>query len=597
MLDKDIDTDSQINAEYIRRNNRAEDYDETYSESYVKWATNRNEQANIGLASLRPQRYNFGNHILKAMSCATTKIGVMFMEKNLPGSLTRKLYVNHRPGVVKAIWIVYAIQDSDNRKDERGLPLFHPGIAVLGGNSVADELSKCGHSIHPSQFCKKQIDANMNTIADFLSNQIVCEHCLVERDHLLDRRMYRHDKHKINSSEFIRYYIHNRCRHARYRTDVLGLELRDLQAKSMHTHTIFRGKTERIVLDLKFKDEYAELPWILAPVPKQNTLGDTLLCAMILHATEKLINSHDLCKFKEKMVRKLMDDYHSQLYNDKRNRQDWHLTLEKALDYNVTYDKLFGILFKQADNSKIRPSRDVNGITHFCEIDYDLTLAIEILSFYFKQTIHIVRAGEMYTLGVRGSEALAKELKADNQNVVCIYYHRDELYHVNTIETEHVDIDPKLRMLFCGDIPALDVPVKAYNTFSLLVYNDMDGTNTRLSKTGKQSFVKYSDVDALETTPQPGYISRVHHAHEINMMLNSNPHKAQYRYELITFNIWKRTNKTNHLSMQIGSLISSLGLDIGSFKRLIDAYIPPQMSTYISDRHREKRLLVQGRYN
>jgi hypothetical protein len=203
----------------------------------------------------------------------------------------------------------------------------------------------------------------------------------------------------------------------------------------------------------------------------------------------------------------------------------------------------------------------------------------------------------MYTLGVRGSEALAKELKADNQNVVCIYYHRDELYHINAIETEYEDIDPKLRSLFCGEIPALDVLVKAYNTFSLLVYNDVNNTNTRLCKTGKQSFVKYSDVDALDNATQPGFVSRVHHAHEINMMLYSNPHKAQYRYELMTYNIWKRTDKTNHISMQIGSLISSLGLDIGSFKRLIDAYIPPQMSTYISDRHREKRLLVQGRYN
>ncbi len=94
------------------------------------------------------------------------------------------------------------------------------------------------------------------------------------------------------------------CKNARILSDILGYELRDLQANCPHTHTLINPMID-FWHHFELNETYNDWGIFLAPVPRQRTLGDTVLCAFQLSTKARLPTSRDLVSCKEHLVQKI----------------------------------------------------------------------------------------------------------------------------------------------------------------------------------------------------------------------------------------------------------------------------------------------------
>jgi hypothetical protein len=214
--------------------------------------------------------------------------------------------------------------------------------------------------------------------------------------------------------------------------------------------------------------------------------------------------------------------------------------------------------------------------------------------------INVIHAGFPYSIGRKNSERY-RDSAIFHQNgkpTVWLYLHRDEL--TNTLELQKRSMLPNplpaQREVIFPELPALKVPVRAYNTVSLLISTNDAETLNRFGRTNDRSHICYPGVDPLEVMAFTHEINASHPTYEFLRALRQRSSGQQYTYVLEPYMPDSRRGiaRVSHKELKCGSLIRNLGLDWPNARSLLWNYFP-SYENYTNARHQERRWVVQGK--
>jgi hypothetical protein len=167
----------------------------------------------------------------------------------------------------------------------------------------------------------------------------------------------------------------------------------------MHTHTLLGsdyGYTHRFEL----KEHYNEWPYVLAPVPRQRTLGDTLLLTVILGKTGKL---YPYPAYQEEKTL-FIDKIYKAVVRNKGN--EVIKILCGALNGELSKTAIERLLFDKNDKTDVLAARAITGNVYFTPVRYNYELMTSLISMMYGVTIHTIDAGTIYTLGLQRAIAI-----------------------------------------------------------------------------------------------------------------------------------------------------------------------------------------------
>jgi hypothetical protein len=337
-------------------------------------------------------------------------------------------------------------------------------------------------------------------------------------------------------------------------------------------------------------------------------MGDTMLMCIYLQNNERIPRSQKLWLVKQELLKIVYNRYNQIRGNGKIGKTEpWYVLLHSKFGNKITQESLNKLLFSREDKTDILPSVASNSNVHFTAVDYEPNIMQAVLEMYYKVQIIIIEAGWMYTVGPQGAKAHYEMTRptspASGQSQpprVYMYKHRDVLTPMLPYEDRNSDLNPKYLEICRTDLPAQDVPINAYNTFSILIPVEDHNKLTRMGmheEDGKLlGALHYKGIDPLEKTRKSQHAFQMHHAHELNVAMRPQDAAHDCDFTITSYGAYTRTPQVTIQELMEGPLMRSLGFQSeDQLMEFMSIYIP-NVDEFMSDAHEEKRNLICGRF-
>ena len=583
VLDKDMKADSCFNGETLRERAERNSLADWDNQGYREWASKHCKESGKEIKGLRNYRSSFGGLVWQAMRMCSYNVCIMFLDKVFPMSLTRNMYTNGREGPIRTLFVLCA-KSLEGTTDGRGMPGYEPGIIVVHGASIYSELRALGHNL------KFSVTHDGNGVGG-----TCCLHCGMTLQHILKTRTMGIPE-QASEENALKRFAAGRCKNAHVRTDVASMEVRDLQARSIHTHLIISNKGEEAPYQLMGQGASA----LLVPVPRQRNVGETLLACMVTMTLGGLPDWIFFGSEKRKFLHKVMAKYQAELHLVMTDKSPWITALDIARPQGIDQEALEDVLFGRDDNSRVQAYRGRDGITRFDEVVYPWDLMRSILQECYQVNIVFIDAGTAYTLGWKGLKdymrmEASRHEHTDMRYTVFLYRHRDVICPVMEGRSEGVTYIERQREYLEGNLPAGKIPAKAFNAVSILVPADDEEMMKKFEKC--LNGIELGSCEGADGM-YPSYTSHgfgSHHGYEmyLDFMKRAPCQTTAYRLEI--YGADEHMPDDLMRVQELGSIMSSLSLNELKLQELFDEYLPVSHDRFVHPGNSERRHVVLGK--